>query len=644
MANARIGIGDELAGKGKERRHTTYSEYQAKEKDSNFELVEERLKKEYALRTKLQSKLNSQDLKEKEKAQAALAKYSAKLEREERKKYLQEQLSSGASTKEERRELRKMEAADGMQQSLVKALENSVAAIGKTISAINNKVDGYISTWTQYTAGINTRLQGTSKTFDNISGLISGKLAGSPYVKQTEVLEKLNSLVEQGISYNVEQRAFLSAMTDKIVTTFDAANATLLRIIRLQQADSTVARMGMESALNKFLNSTFEDSSYLNNLYDTVETSLVEAISQLSHTAGVELEYVVQKWLGSLSSVGFSDSTLSTLAQGIGYLASGDINSLSSNQALQNLLVMGANRAGLNYSSLLSGGLTAQSANELLRGVVEYGQEIANTNNLVVKSQYANLFGMTISDMTALLQLSSQDLVNISSNMLTYSQTVKETNDQLKTVGSRMSTADLVQNVFDNVMLSAAQGIANSTGLYATWLVTNLVEQATGGIDIPSISAFVMGTGVALDLNTTVTELMKSGLVGMSLLGQIGNIVSGLSSGGALSLEGWGAEAFTSRGTGFTGIQSGASVTTSNTAYVGNSSGSDIYSSTITSATNEATQSVEGMDEAQKNSEEMPANIEAILGILEAVFDNSNSLRVTVENYGLINTERSTLG
>jgi hypothetical protein len=68
----------------------------------------------------------------------------------------------------------------------------------------------------------------------------------------------------------VEQRAFLQTMTDKIATTFNAFDSNLLKIIRIQQEDSTVYRMGAEAQLTKFFNSNFQDSTYMSDVYDTV--------------------------------------------------------------------------------------------------------------------------------------------------------------------------------------------------------------------------------------------------------------------------------------------------------------------------------------------------------------------------------------
>lgn len=621
----------------------TYSEYKSRQQKSTWK---QQLDEVYAYRAALEKKFGKDALKESKKAVESVQKYQSalqkKLTRETEKQELQTRKQAldlmrkegGGLTKEEKKESRKL-AKEVTKLKFLEELPDKLSnVISSELSKLTSKVDNYISVFNSYAASINTRLQGTSKSFTTVADVISTKLTGSPYVKQTEVLEKLNELVSAGISYNVEQRSFLAAMADKIVTTFDAADATLLRIIRLQQADSTVARMGMESLLNKYLNAVYEDTSYLSDMYNSVESSLVDAISQLSVEMGVELEYAVQKWFGSLYSVGMSPSTLSSLAEGINYLASGNVSSLSSNSTLQNLLVMGANKAGLNYASMLTGGVSSEDINKLIAGVVSYAQDIAEIDNLVVKNQYARIFGLTMSDLTALLQM-GDDLSYVIEQTLSYSDAVSETANQLTTVGSRVPLAEKINNVFDNLMLSAAEGIATNVGLYATWLITNIVEEATGGINIPFVS--VLGTGI--DLNTTVTQLMKTGLIGASLLGQIANIIQGIGTGGSLSLSGWGASDYTSRGSGFLGIDTGVNTTTSQSMSVGNASGSDITANSITQAKNEVQQSVSGQEtESQEMMEELNNNVATMLRILETVYDNGNAIKVKVVDYGLTNS------
>ena len=70
----------------------------------------------------------------------------------------------------------------------------------------------------------------------------------SPFLKQEKAVENLRTLVGKGIAVNVEQRAFLDTISEKIATTFEATDASLQKLVRIQQADSTAARLGMESA------------------------------------------------------------------------------------------------------------------------------------------------------------------------------------------------------------------------------------------------------------------------------------------------------------------------------------------------------------------------------------------------------------
>ena len=645
-----------ITGENKKSSTYTYSDYTKTQADASKETWKTYLDKQYAYRAALEKKFGEDALKNNKKAIESLQKYEellvkkfesdkAKRERENRKKALEELKSAGLLTNEQRSEykqIRKDEVSERLQEKLVKEFSsigsNIVNYVKSSLIRMENQVDRYIDVFNNYAAGINTRLQGTNKSFSSIADTITGKLAGSPLVKQTEVISKLNDLVDAGISYNVEQRAFLASVTDKVVTTFEVANSTLLRIIRLQQADSTIARMGMESVLNRYLNATYQDTSYLKDAYDTIESSLVDAVSQLSVQAGTEFEYVVQKWLGSLYSVGMDSGTLSSLARGINYIASGNVGALSQNTALQNLLLMGANRAGLDYGTMLQQGVSTIDLDKLLAGVVEYAQGLAQTDNLVVKNKYAELFGLTMADMTALLQM-GDDLSYVINQTLSYSEAVQETRNQIATISQRMPLATMIKTAFDNVMATAAEGIATNTGAYITWLVTNVVEEATGGINIPFVN--VLGSGV--DVNANVTQLMKTGIMGYSLLSQISNIMDSLNVTSSDNyLYGWGETPYTARGSGFTGITTGVQATTSQSLLVGNASGSDIASNSIAAARSEAQQSVSGQESEDRDTvNEIRNNVSMMAQILQSVFDNNNSLRVRVLDYGLVNTSDS---
>ena len=122
------------------------------------------------------------------------------------------------------------------------------------------------------------------------------KVAGvSPLIKQESVVSNLEKLVGQGISFDVEQRAFLETIKDKIATTFEAADRTLLRLVRIQQQDTTAARLGMESALTSFLNNMYETTEYMQSVAKSVRNSLQEAEALMGSKSAAAFEYQVQK-------------------------------------------------------------------------------------------------------------------------------------------------------------------------------------------------------------------------------------------------------------------------------------------------------------------------------------------------------------
>ena len=110
-------------------------------------------------------------------------------------------------------------------------------------------------------------------------------------------MEKLNTAIDNGISYNVEQRAFLDVLSDSVATTFDAFDTTLKNLVRVQQQDSTAYRLGMEASLNKYLNAMFETTEYLSDVSDTVTGNLYQATSLLDAANAIGYEYQIQKWL-----------------------------------------------------------------------------------------------------------------------------------------------------------------------------------------------------------------------------------------------------------------------------------------------------------------------------------------------------------
>lgn len=468
--------------------------------------------------------------------------------------------------------------------------------IGKWLSSGMNKINEAIEDVTSHRTGIMTRLQGIGGGEYDYEGLldtVGSNLAVSPYITQRAFMQKLDEAVDKGIAYNVEQRAFLNTIKDDISATFDAFDSSLLRLIKLQQADSTAARLGMEAALTRTLNSVFSDTSYLGGkggggMFDTITSAIVEAESLMTRNAATEFEYIVQKWMGSLYSLGASDQLLSQIAQGINYIGTGNVQALASNSPLQTLFAMSASRGGLDYSDLLVKGLDASNTNKLLRSMVEYLKEIAedNRNNNVVKAAYGDLYNMSLADMRAITSLSKSDISSIYSQNMSYSDMQGSLASQFDAISKRLSTGEMIKNVIDNFVYSTGSEIAENAISYTLWQVTDLIENSTGGIHLPAISVF----GNMVDLSAfTIEGMMKTGLVGLATLGQIGNIVSSIGNKGGLNLNAWDYTDMLQRGQ----VEEqtvGSISSTSGSTYVGSSSSSDMRNSSIAAATEDSSE------------------------------------------------------
>lgn len=440
---------------------------------------------------------------------------------------------------------------------------------GQALLKSFSSIDSYINTYTQYMGTMTTRLQGTSLTYERLMKDVSANLGTSPFLKQTDMISNLNKFIEAGISYNLESRAYIATATAKIANTFNAFDSSLLRIIRIQQADSTVARLGMESLLTKFLNAQFEDTSYLNMSQD-ITGLLTEAESLMGYKKGTEFEYTVQKWLGSLSSLGVSNSTITSLATGLGYLGSGNISAMANNTGLQTLFAMAAGRAGIDYGSLFTGGLTPSATNALLSNIVGIGQGIATSGNNVTKAAFANLLGLSVSDLVSLTNVTSENLKAISQNIVTYEGLRQETTNQLASMGRRTTMTEMVSNVMSNTLASLGANVATNPGLYALWETASLMAQS--GLDYDFNVGF-LGTGTSTKLST----IMKTGVVGGGLITSLANAMANIISGNLLgtNLSVWGEQQ--TRGTGLAstaGMQAGN--TTSGSSYIGSVDSSNI--------------------------------------------------------------------
>ena len=559
-----------------------------------------------------------------------------------------------AREKKDQRELEKVENTKEAQANwqnfldptqigdkLGKAAANAIENVAAQISAALNQIDENIDAFYQYQSSVEARLQGSQESFQSSLKAVSKNVGISGLVRQKDVIENIKKLAEAGVAYNLDLRAFLATISDDIAQTFDVFDSNLMRLIRLQQSDTTVARLGMEASLNKLFNQYFSDTSYLTDAADSVSQAIIDANSQLTKDMSIEFEYMIQKWLGALYSVGMDQGTISTIAQGLNYLGTGNVEALNGNDSLQSLLAMSASRAGISYADILTGGLDAETTNNLMKSMIEYLQSIAeNTdNNQVTKSAYSNVFGFSISDLTAVSSLSKQDISSLHKQAIDYQGAMNEYAYQANQIFNRTHFSQMLDTVFENAMMSASTAIGNNSGVYATWKVLNVIEDLTGGIAIPAIS--VMGNMV--DLHTTVTGLAKTGIAGLSLMS---SLLSSMFSGslfGTMDHNSWGYDEFTSRGSATKGISKGTASGTSQStsmSMVGSSSASDIKSTSLSDATDEAS------DDSSVTNKDVEGNADIYEDIYNAiasdgttVLDELINLSSSVSDYWSITNE-----
>jgi hypothetical protein len=548
------------------------------------------------------------------------------------------------SRMESLRELRDSAVEDGADEGTA----NLAVAI-KALSSLAQQLESKIDEIALYKGAIDTRMHGSSNEtwagsyWDQIVHDMTSVGAINPYFKQETFANKIKELVDSGIAFDLEQRAFLATISDKIATTFNVADSTLLRLVRIQQQDSTAGRLGMEAALNAFLNEMYENTEYLKGVAESVRSSLAEMEALMEGAAATEVEYQVQKWMGSLYSVGMSQSAVTSITNALGQIAAGQIEGLTGDGA-GNLLIMAANDAGIPIADILAKGIDADETNALLQATVNYLAEIAEASqdNQVVQQQLANVFGVKASDLRAATNLASKGSVSsIYDSSLSYDNMLYYLNDMASSMGQRTSLGEMMTNVWSNVQYSLAGSMASNPMSYILYKVATLLDNTAGGIAIPGIS--VMGNMV--DLETTVADLMRVGAVGTGILGSIGSLAQGLGnsfSGSAmlsqLGISTGSGLAVTPRGEG--GLLSsigGGKQTTSGSGYVGNASGSDVKNSTMQEAEDSKKQL---MVEAQENAEEtqidtINATVLKIYELLDEVASGKSSFNVKVEGYGL---------
>lgn len=420
-------------------------------------------------------------------------------------------------------------------------------------SALDAKIDEAMAVYTQYMGSIDARLYGTNLTFSKMQKDINNTLGSSRFVSQQKMIENLNKLTESGIAFNLEYRAWLETVSDKMVTTFNSLDSTLTRLVRLQQADISNASLGAEALMTKFLNSQFKDTSYLNNMYDTVAGLLIDSTSQQNATNSIGYQFAVQKWLGALSSVGLSDSAVSSIAQALNWLGSGNVSQLNSNTQASTLLNLSAQKAGLSYADMLLSGTNADNINKLMKAMVVQLQDISrNTKgNQVVKSAWGDILNFTMSDIRAINNLTTKDISSIYNTKANYKTSMSELNRQTNYISKRTSVAEQIDNVIQNTLFGAGADLASNPVDYIGWKAGKLIKSVGDMVDGGGWLSGLISDGIKIGGNLA----MVASALGPAVR-QLYNLASnGISqTGNGATGNGFGFKLYQSRGQGFTGV------------------------------------------------------------------------------------------
>ena len=366
------------------------------------------------------------------------------------------------------------------------------------IGALAGVLDNYVNAGAQFLAAnkgkMNASLYGwnNQENADYFSDFLdkAGSLTAGTLIEQREFLSKITELTTQGIADQVGVSALLSTIADKTIPQFNATNSYVRRLVILGEKSAAQRYFGLESIIQASLNKQFGESSYLNALFDSVNSNLTDAITNLSGmlsvSSGSQYEFLstTQAWLSALYESGVDSSTINRMSSVINSLGSGNVAAMSSDAGMQKLTLLALDRANQDYATILQEGLSSGTVNALLENMVGYLKSIATQtrDNNVLESAYSNLFGLSMTDMYA---LSNFDFSKVAVGGNTVSELNAEVETRLNQIKGDAYTvfSEKVDNLLSNLQFSFGLDMANSTKSYALWKGGKLAFDIGGALE-----------------------------------------------------------------------------------------------------------------------------------------------------------------
>ena len=429
-------------------------------------------------------------------------------------------------------------AGNDQQAESFKALSG---VLSSGFNSLNAMIDNAARLMESSYGRVNAAIDGTGKTFsDYVDNM---ELLGiSTLIKQEDLLQNLSNIATQGITSDLEQIALLTTIKDKTVASFDATDSNLRRLVRLNQnlGNLTAKQFGLAAVLRTELNAAFGDSSFIGRQFQQLTGTLLDAVSANAlkgNTDSTNFYAVMETFAAGMYEAGVDEGTVSSIAQGINYLGSGNVQALSSNKALQNLMLLSMDRAGLDYATILQQGLNTRDTYLLLSEIIDYLADITDSTkkNNVLQSSYANLFNLSITDMSAIRNLSQNSTfrnyatASVSQNS---NWALEQANNEMLAVSEeRMMFSEVLNNFIDNAKFSLGVGVANSQWAYPLNLISRFGVQAgqtLSELGLPAGKAVTLASGIGYGASIIpgVLNLMGDLKGNLSAIGSSKNTIS----------------------------------------------------------------------------------------------------------------------
>lgn len=390
-----------------------------------------------------------------------------------------------------------------------KRSENLSKVVSEALSKFTNSINQVMDKFLETQESMSYNLIGTGKTLESVTDKLNSAINGRGMVQQEKVYDQLRSLLTSGIVYNAEQRAYLAALSEDLGMGFQVQSLGLTRLINLQREDLTANRMAIQDSLKTFLNQNYQTSQYIKEGFQSVSEALIEAQSLMSTQNAINMEASVQKWMGSFTSAGMSSATVSSLASALGMLGSGNLQGLSGDK-LQNLIILSASKSGEDYARLLTEGVKEEDVESLMGGLVTYLSEVAGRESNVVKSAFADLLGITVSDLRA--------ITNIQQGMPTGVKLGTDISQLMANVDESVYVTTQLHNMLKNAEWAAGTNIASDQTQYMIYKGIEAISTTVGQIlngTTATLSFF--GNGVELDLGKIASMVPQIVLTGMAM-------------------------------------------------------------------------------------------------------------------------------